>query len=492
MIVFVAMMNVNTLSFTQILRLEGHLLDSLTLAKVLDFAQSNGAECQIRHFTAGDHAEALSTAHLSITCHNQTSLQTVVEGLRPYGAIPLDNTSSSSNETAHPNSMPTPATNHAHHEALNLEGNLLDDLVLAKTLDRIQQMGGSFTIQHFEAGANKQATSIASLRVSAPTANQLTIILNQIGAISPTKPVTLSCNGTPATVEAVVMSTATTSRPSARVATTVQPSLLMCPPTHFTVAYAINPWMTQDGLPDLVLAKHQWDALHKVLSQELGANIEILEPVNGLPDLVFTANAAFIANNKAIIAHYKHPERQGEEPYAQAWFKAHNFSPVTLPRGVFFEGAGDALIWEHDGQKRVFSGYRTRTDILSHNLITSETGLPVLSMELNDPRFYHIDVCMCPLTGGYLLYAPDAFDDYGRTVIEANVPFEKRIPITTEEATLFAGNAVNIGDAVVLNQPAADAIRERLLDKGFKAIGVDLSEFIKAGGSAKCLTLRLR
>lgn len=263
------------------------------------------------------------------------------------------------------------------------------------------------------------------------------------------------------------------------------PHILMSPPDFFTVAYAINPWMTP-GAVDVDLAKRQWDTLYNAITQQAGAKVHLLPPVDGLPDLVFTANAAFVHKDVAIIAHYKHPERQPEEPYSTAWFKQNGYRTVTLPEDLYFEGAGDALIW----QDRVFAGYKTRTDILSHHAITQETGLPVLSMELIDNRFYHIDVCVCPLENGYFIYYPGAFDEYGLRVIEANIPEDKRIPVTAEEAAQFACNAVNIGNTVIFNQ-GSERLAAALHAKGFQVIQVNLSEFLKSGGSAKCLTLRV-
>ncbi len=273
--------------------------------------------------------------------------------------------------------------------------------------------------------------------------------------------------------------------PTSPLKDTSRPHILMSPPDYFTVEYAINPWMTQ-GAADTDLAKTQWEALYKAITEKAGASVHILDPVQGLPDLVFTANAAFVYKDTAIIAHYKFAERQPEEPFCEAWFKKNGYRTITMPEDMFFEGAGDALIW----QDRVFAGYKTRTDILSHHMITRETGLPVLSMELIDPRFYHIDVCICPLYNGYFIYYPDAFDDYGKRVIEANVPADKLIPVTGEEAYKFACNAVNINDTVIFNQ-GSDRLAGELTERGFQVIQVDLSEFLKAGGSSKCLTLRV-
>jgi N-dimethylarginine dimethylaminohydrolase len=264
-----------------------------------------------------------------------------------------------------------------------------------------------------------------------------------------------------------------------------KPHLLMSPPDFFEVVYAINPWMT--ATVDRDQAMRQWDALHQTLTGPAGARVSLIPPVQNLPDLVFTANAAFVHGNKAVIARYKHPERQPEEPHAERWFREQGFDVCLLPREMNFEGAGDALTY---ADQFVVAGYKQRTDIEAHQALSRETGLPVLSVELIQSRFYHIDVCLCPLTGGHLIYYPGAFDHYGLQVIETNVPEHLRLPVTAEEAGRFCCNAVNVGDTVVLNQGSAILVAE-LRRRNFQVLEVDLSEFIKAGGSAKCLTLRV-
>ncbi|MEB3286476.1 MAG: arginine deiminase-related protein [Vampirovibrionales bacterium] len=262
------------------------------------------------------------------------------------------------------------------------------------------------------------------------------------------------------------------------------PKILMCPPDYFALEYAINPWMENTAPLDRDLARRQWDTLYQAISQEAG--VLVIEPVEGLPDLVFTANAAFIYGQEAIIAHYKHPERRGEEPHCAQWFKASGFNVTLPPNDIFFEGAGDALIW----QDRIFAGYKTRTDIRSHTLLSEVTGLPVLSLELINPNFYHIDVCLCPLEDGHFIYSPEAFNEYGNLVIEANVPERKRIAVSPEEAAQFACNAINIGRRVIFNQ-GSNRLSEALFERGFNVTQIDLSEFLKSGGSAKCLSLRV-
>lgn len=269
------------------------------------------------------------------------------------------------------------------------------------------------------------------------------------------------------------------------------PKILMCPPDYFTVAYAINPWMEDAKVGDayscdIELAKRQWEKLYQAITTQAGAEVLLMPPVDGLPDLVFTANAAFVYQNQAVIAHYKFAERQGEEPYCKQWFIEQGFEVTEMPHDLFFEGAGDALIW----QDRVFAGYKTRTDIRSHTILSEISGLPVLSLELMNPKFYHIDVCICPLADGHFIYSPEAFSEYGNRVIEANVPEKKRIPVTVDEANKFACNSVNIHDTVLFNQ-GSNRLADELQQRGFQVIQVDLSEFLKSGGSSKCLTLRV-
>jgi N-dimethylarginine dimethylaminohydrolase len=264
-----------------------------------------------------------------------------------------------------------------------------------------------------------------------------------------------------------------------------RPHILMSPPDHFEVFYAINPWMDVKIAVDKQLAKRQWQELREALSEQ--ADISVVDSAPGLPDLVFTANAAFVVGRKAVIARFKNAERQPEEPHYERWFRENGFEVVLLPRDTSFEGAGDALIYD---DRLILAGYRQRTDVLAHQRLSQEFGLPTLSLELPHPHFYHIDVCLCPLPRGHLLYYPGAFDEYGLRVIHANVPEEKRLEVSIVEARQFACNAVSVGNTVFANQISA-RLREALRRRGFQTVSLNLSEFIKAGGSAKCLTLRL-
>ncbi len=267
----------------------------------------------------------------------------------------------------------------------------------------------------------------------------------------------------------------------------VRDKILMCPPDYFTVDYVINPWMAgQEDELDKAKAVSQWNTLKDEISEF--ADVVTMEPQPDLPDLVFTANAGVVYRDKAIASHFMPQERRPEEPHYKEWFRANGFDLLDLDEKIGFEGAGDCL-FDRRGDW-LWTGYGFRTEIEAHPEIATYFDKEVVSVKLTDSRFYHIDTCMCPLTDGFLMYHPPAFDFDSRIAIEKRVPPHKRIVVDTMDAGNFACNAVNIGDMVFLNQ-ASDPLKARLMLAGFHVREVDLSEFLKAGGSAKCLTLKL-
>ena len=263
--------------------------------------------------------------------------------------------------------------------------------------------------------------------------------------------------------------------------------ILMCAPDYYDVDYVINPWMEGNvHKSSRDRAVKQWDMLHHVL-QDL-AQVELITPQQGVPDMVFTANAGMILGDQVVLSRFYHPERQGEEPYFQQWFADNGFTVHELPRDLPFEGAGDALL---DRQGRwLWAGYGFRSELDSHSYLAKWLDIEVLSLRLIDNRFYHLDTCFCPLSGGYLLYYPSAFDAYSNHLIESRVPAAKRIAIAENDAVNFACNAVNVGQNIVVNK-VSDRLREQLAQIGFQVRETPLTEFLKAGGAAKCLTLRI-
>jgi N-dimethylarginine dimethylaminohydrolase len=258
---------------------------------------------------------------------------------------------------------------------------------------------------------------------------------------------------------------------------------LMCPPEHFGVLYEINPWMHQEVAVDLERARDQWETLVRTL-RDAGASVEVLAPRPGLPDLVFTANAGFVNGRCFVPSRFRHPQRQGETPHYVEWFSANGFTVAELPPDVSHEGAGDALPFGG-----VFlSGYRFRSDAAAHVELSRLAGVPVRPVELSDARYYHLDLTFCPLDGRRALMAPHAWDSYGRKVVEALVP--EPFVLDQEETAAFCCNSVVVGTTVVM--PACTPrVGRRLTEWGFDVAVVDVSEFQKAGGACRCLTLAL-
>lgn len=261
------------------------------------------------------------------------------------------------------------------------------------------------------------------------------------------------------------------------------PHLLMCPPDFFGIEYEINPWMSRQRQADHPTAVEQWRQLHDLV-RSLGAQVSLLEPVPGLPDFVFTANAALIHHQQAIVSYFRYPQRQGEQPFFLQWFRAHGFSADTVPGGGFFEGAGDALFCGDT----LFAGYRTRSDAGTHQRIAKSIDCRVVPVEMVDPYYYHLDTCFCPIAPDRVIWYPPAFDDYGQRAIAELIPH--RIEVVEHEARSFACNAVVLGDQVITNEGCTQ-LHASLKEAGFQPHATPLHEFVKAGGSAKCLTLRL-
>lgn len=262
---------------------------------------------------------------------------------------------------------------------------------------------------------------------------------------------------------------------------------LMCAPQHFEVAYVINPWMEGNiARGSNPVATQQWNTLLTLLRRF--AQVDCISAREGVPDLVFTANAGLVLENRVLLSNFRHAERRPEEAYFAQWFAEHGFEVMTLPPHVYFEGAGDALFDRR--LSLLWMGHGHRSDSAAAAMIASLLDVEVEPLQLVNPHFYHLDTCLCPLEGGALLYYPAAFDAASQERIATLVPPELRIAVGAADADAFACNAVNCGRHVILNQ-ASDRLCAVLAAHGYLVHQTRLSEFMKAGGSAKCLTLKL-
>jgi len=273
--------------------------------------------------------------------------------------------------------------------------------------------------------------------------------------------------------------------------------VLMCPPEHFAVTYAINPWMdptdwARDDCALVTQSQREWAGLCRAL-KAAGAEIETIPAVHGLPDLVFTANAAVVLDRKVLLSRFRFAERRGEQPHAAAAFRALQARGLVdavreLPDDVVLEGAGDC-VW--DRHRNLFwMGHGPRSDLAARAVVAAEFGAPVLALELADARFYHMDTALCPLSGGEVMYVPEAFTGAGLTAIRDRVGDEQRIEIAPDDSGRLAANAVCVG-ASVISAGMSGRLRGLLEERGYDVIVTPLQSFLRSGGAAFCLTLRL-
>jgi N-dimethylarginine dimethylaminohydrolase len=258
---------------------------------------------------------------------------------------------------------------------------------------------------------------------------------------------------------------------------------LMVRPTYFAVEYSINPWM-DPGKPTFAeLAVAQWEWLRD-LYVELGHRVELLDPVPGLPDMVYAANGATVVNGRVLVARFRHRQRAPESAAYLSWFAEHGYRNVRQARWNN-EGEGDLLF----AGTRILAGSGFRTDPRAHAEAEEFFGLPVVGLTLVDPRYYHLDTALAVLADDLVMYLPEAFSHDSQRLLDVLYPHA--ITASPRDAAVFGLNAVSDGKHVVLPQAATGLIAQ-LRAHGFEPIGADLSELLKGGGSVKCCTLELR
>ncbi len=272
----------------------------------------------------------------------------------------------------------------------------------------------------------------------------------------------------------------------------MRPRILMTDPAHFEVRYAINPWMRPAdwAIEHRLATPRAWHNLRGAL-KAAGADIIVIEAAPEWPDMVFAANLAVVFDGQCVVARFRHAERQGEAPHFRAALAAGAAGVdeiISLPTGLIQEGAGD-FIW--DASRQIFwAGFGQRSDRAAALWMGDAFGADTIPLELATPRFYHLDTCFCPLSGGQVLYYPPAFTAAALRSIWARVAPDALIEASSEAAAAFCVNAVNLGRSIVMAK-APPRLRSILEELGYRVAEIDLAPFILSGGAAFCLTLRL-
>ncbi|PHR99381.1 MAG: TIGR00300 family protein [Blastopirellula sp.] len=268
-----------------------------------------------------------------------------------------------------------------------------------------------------------------------------------------------------------------------------KPHIVMCKPTHFGVQYEINPWMQgQIGFADNVIAQQQWNRLHEILSNL--TSVKVIEGATALPDMCFVANAGLVINNQFVPSRFRFSQRMPEAPLFTEWFNQAGYEIVELDGEDTFEGEGDTLLATSEGNQPswLWAGYGIRSSLECYRSLSENLKIEVIPLRLVDQRFYHLDTCLLALPGGRVVYYPPAFDQRSVMEIEQRVSSENRIEVSEQDAMQFACNAVYVDDTIVSNH-ASPQLQQKLSQWGYQVITTPLSEFMLAGGAAKCLCL---
>ncbi len=270
--------------------------------------------------------------------------------------------------------------------------------------------------------------------------------------------------------------------PEAPVRTALKRTILMCKPSYFTVVYRINPWMDPAVPTDTALAVAQWQTLYDTYVG-LGFDVHLIDPIDGLPDMVYAANGGFVIDNIAYGAAFTYPQRQPEGPAYMDWFRESGFD-VRVPQEIN-EGEGDFLLVGDV----ILAGTGFRSASNSHEEVSAIYGRPVITLNLVNPNFYHLDTAIAVLDDTNIAYLPSAFDEPSLAILRERYP--DAVIATEEDAAILGLNSYSDGYNVVIAARAKDFERQ-LRERGYNPIGVDLSELLLGGGGVKCCTLELR
>ena len=255
----------------------------------------------------------------------------------------------------------------------------------------------------------------------------------------------------------------------------------MCPPDHFQLDYAINRWTDLAQRVHRKRAREQWEQLLSTY-RDLGVDVQVLAPEPGVSEMTFAGDSIFVFGDQAVSGRFRHAERMPEvKPMAQRFARA-GYRVHRLPTGLHFEGNAEALYWNG----MLLGGYGVRSDQAALSYLATMLGVELHTFKLSQP-YYHFDVCFAPIDEHLALYYPGAFTSDGRALLERLCP--NLIAVNEQEAQSLACNSVSIHDAVVMSTTKATRIEALLRARGKQVIALDMSEFAKAGGGAKCLTL---
>jgi N-dimethylarginine dimethylaminohydrolase len=257
----------------------------------------------------------------------------------------------------------------------------------------------------------------------------------------------------------------------------------MCKPTYFGIEYEINSWMHTENDVNHTIAQQQWEDLYNIYSDKLGWNVNLIEPIKGLPDMVFATDCCLIKDGKILLSNFRYPERQPETQHFEKWLHENEYTNTKHAEHVF-EGGGDNMVCGDI----ILAGHGFRSDVDAADEMADYFGCEVVSLKIIDPDFYHLDTSLAVLSEDTVAYYPGAIDEESREKLKRAIP--NLIEATHEEAKGFGLNAVSDGKTIITSNES-ESLLQKYRDAGFEVIGTSILEFRKSGGGIKCLTLDL-
>ena len=274
------------------------------------------------------------------------------------------------------------------------------------------------------------------------------------------------------------------SRQEFAILNSMQKNILMCRPKYFDIEYEINPWMKLTDQPSDLTADEQWQKLYNLYKNQLNWNVELIEPIEHLPDMVFATDCCLMIDGKIMLSRFRYPERQPESEQYKKWFLSNGFDQIQQATHIF-EGGGDTMICGN----KIIAGYGFRSDKESHKELEAFFSREVISLKIVDPFFYHLDTSLTVLNDNTVAFYPGAIDEASQQLLRSKIP--NCIEATLEEAKGFGLNAVSDGKTIITSD-ANKSLLDKYTQAGFEVIATPILEFRKSGGGVKCLTLELR
>jgi N-dimethylarginine dimethylaminohydrolase len=260
-------------------------------------------------------------------------------------------------------------------------------------------------------------------------------------------------------------------------------NILMCAPTYFGIEYEINSWMHTENDVNHAIAQKQWEDLYGIYSNKLGWNVNLVEPIQGLPDMVFATDCCLIKDGKILLSNFRYPERQPETQHFEKWLHENGYTNTKHAEHIF-EGGGDNMVCGDI----ILAGHGFRSDAGAADEMAEYFKCKVVSLKIIDPDFYHLDTSLAVLSDDTVAYYPGAIDEESREKLKRAIP--NLIEATHEEAKGFGLNAVSDGKTIITSNES-ESLMQKYRDAGFEVIGISILEFRKSGGGIKCLTLDL-